>query len=741
MDHRPIKTMQVATKARSRHLSATLVANVGGSLLLASIAALVLGVVSAHFLGRDFGLIVIAAAMIVAIIVAILQTLRHQRPLIESVAAVDRALNLKDRLSSALDLSRSASAVDPAFVVLAVRDAETAASNVRVSDALSVRFGNAWVLWPMLSLTAVAAVLYVPLAASRMHHDMEQVLSSQTRLAIAEAARAIEGSREPDAPIDEADEQVLARLRDIEAELSAGRRAPDQAAIESAAALEERAQALEAEARRADPSPLAEMLAEDLRDVAPDELGRAGKLGEALRDADFAAAQEALRELIENARALPDLERELMAEDLRKLAEALDRDAPNPPDPAFARPDQTPSDQESRDEQSPIPQDEQSQPRDAPQESESPPSEPDDAPSTPPNDGIRESSPGSTEPPAEQRPPASREPSSPADQALDQQERERQSAHDRRDEAREAARDLSRNLRDVAEQIRQNEMPKEMPESEQQNQPQEQQAQPEQQPDGANPPEGQSTEQQQQQQQQGDPSTEKPTREQSNQSSSDQAPPAKDPSQQTRQDTEAAREPEPTDSTDTPQTGEGHEQSDRQPSPDAVDRALDQLQNMSHQQREAMRKASQSQSLRDKAQELLSRASPEQRERIADLARQLARDSAPDEIAESLPWAPSTTPVDARDRRASSDSGRNIGDVAPTLPPGEFPASDPGTLAGQVRDAAASAERAIEGQAIPRRYRDFVRSVYRRYEDRTHRSIVAPDGRDADAPASPPRSD
>ena len=60
--------------------------------------------------------------------------------------------------------------------------------------------------------------------------------------------------------------------------------------------------------------------------------------------------------------------------------------------------------------------------------------------------------------------------------------------------------------------------------------------------------------------------------------------------------------------------------------------------------------------------------------------------------------------------------------------------------AQRLREAAGSAKRAIEQQAVPRKYRDLVRGVYERMERRAAGEApeVVPLGRDADAPAGDP---
>jgi len=135
--------------------------------------------------------------------------------------------------------------------------------------------------------------------------------------------------------------------------------------------------------------------------------------------------------------------------------------------------------------------------------------------------------------------------------------------------------------------------------------------------------------------------------------------------------------------------------------------------------------------LRAQAERLLADASPEDRERLERLARDAAGPRGP--IVPPTDRTPlgdvPTTPVDARPSDpAASPKDRVIAEWLSDRAPDRGGPVTREAVAEGVRDAARGAERAIEQQAVPQRYGDLVRRVFRRYVDR-----AAPAG-----PVTPP---
>ncbi len=130
----------------------------------------------------------------------------------------------------------------------------------------------------------------------------------------------------------------------------------------------------------------------------------------------------------------------------------------------------------------------------------------------------------------------------------------------------------------------------------------------------------------------------------------------------------------------------------------------------------ATRDREQAERLRQQARKMLDEASPEERERLEDLARQYA-----DRLREQKSGDPFEEQVfDARARDGSPEVRGTEEQRANLLEdePGQGgPATGGPPMTGErVRNAAQSAERAIEQQGVPRRYRDLVRDVFRRYQ-------------------------
>jgi hypothetical protein len=131
---------------------------------------------------------------------------------------------------------------------------------------------------------------------------------------------------------------------------------------------------------------------------------------------------------------------------------------------------------------------------------------------------------------------------------------------------------------------------------------------------------------------------------------------------------------------------------------------------------EAAQQEEQARRLADRAQELLEKASPEERrelERWAEEMRreQQARPPVEREFATETVDARGAEPPAARDERVIAQWFGNQ-------------ESEPGgagraEMGEEVQRAAESAERAIEQQVVPARYSDLVRRVFRRYAERS----------------------
>lgn len=120
--------------------------------------------------------------------------------------------------------------------------------------------------------------------------------------------------------------------------------------------------------------------------------------------------------------------------------------------------------------------------------------------------------------------------------------------------------------------------------------------------------------------------------------------------------------------------------------------------------------------MKDRAEELLRNASPEERAKLEELAKRLQQTQRPvDE------WRGPTQTFDTRPRdptpseRAAPPTQRTIAEWLSAPKPGGSSAS--GAISEPIRRAQESANNAIERQEIPPQYADLVRRVFRRYND------------------------
>ncbi len=146
---------------------------------------------------------------------------------------------------------------------------------------------------------------------------------------------------------------------------------------------------------------------------------------------------------------------------------------------------------------------------------------------------------------------------------------------------------------------------------------------------------------------------------------------------------------------------------------DPLSRALDRLE-----RRRAEREMNEKEAreMRRRARELLDRATPEQRarleelaERIAERRREVRTPAAPFEAESEVVDARGAAPRDEREQVLAewyNPDGEPVDGVSGSAP------------AARLREAAAAAERAVEQQRVPSRYRKLVRDVFRQIQRR-----------------------
>lgn len=768
---------RVARRALQRERAGHVLRRSGRMLVWASALAMAGGVPVSVWGGGEAGLWVVGSLLAGGLVGGAAMALARPRRLVSAAAHVDEALGLEDRLSSALELESTAHTEDPAFSQLAVRDAERRAAEVRVAQAVPVRLTRDWMLWPVLSAAAVAGVLLIP-PLMRQTGQPSPGEIARARDSIVRASQAMEEQLRPGEGTGEAaDDATFARLADIERELAGGRTTPERARTESAAALEDRARQLDEAARRE-----AEELTRGLRQLDPDPDSSVTDLADALRRSDFAGASERLRELARAAQMMDDASREALAEDLRALAQQIreaeqrqlmaDRQEAGPAEPGESSvaepslPSESPVEQPDEPEatQTGAPEPEPEQPAgESSDREESGPGSPEETARDSGDQGTRGD---------EKRTPGE-ELSDRLNRVAEQIERDPQSLQPDQPAPGEDGESDPRRSQEQREPSSRPEQQGEQPRDGEQGAPTERPS-PGQKParegeDQADPskdatprprpgeqaPPGDEGQQPDQKSDQSGQSSEQGEEEQPTQRPGQQAPGVQPAPQSGQQgDPEAEKQPSggqlpgerPSDPSQPaepesaePGTEPGDEQSNQQQGQGgSLSEMLDQLEKMDQRKLDALKKVARSEKLREAAQELLDNASPEDLERLRSLAGRFGREPLFDESPPTGDWKPQTEFFDARGQgMEESVPSRVVGaaEGAGAAPGRSIAGVSRAEVAERLRDAAAGAERAIEGQSIPPRMRNYVRSVYRRFEESAARPPVQ-EGRDADAPSS-----
>lgn len=341
----PARTQRVARAAARRLLWVSMVRHSGVALTVATTVLLVVYAAERAFgPGLDRGTLWLIGSvwLLASVLLASAMAWRGRRDLLGGAMAVDRTLGLKDKLSSALQLH--ASAPGDVFAAIAVEDAERAAEGVPVSRVAPIRPGNWWSAFPVAAAAALG-VSYLPpmrLVADTTAEKTAALESAERARAAVEIERASEALREltsrgastVDLAPPESD-KLLDKLREQLASDRPGGVKPQEAMARAAEAI---ATASEAASRRADAMDAAEqqsraILSELSPGVQADDPGGVEKLRDALARADAEAAASQAAELLERQASLSQEERDdqgerlrRLADQLRELAEAAERD-------------------------------------------------------------------------------------------------------------------------------------------------------------------------------------------------------------------------------------------------------------------------------------------------------------------------------------------------------------------------------------------------------------------------------
>ncbi len=281
-----------------------------------------------------------------------------------ALVELDTTLGLHNKLSNALSLAERSGA-RTGFVPLAIAEGERTAERIRPRQAIAVRFGRAYVAWPVLAAATVSAGFFMPeldllgreaervslqRTAQRVQSASESIerLNEQLRELDDQAAADDEGAGDdatagdaaaPDGPardiLSDEDRELLDRLRQ---EVESGARTPDEARAEAARIAEEaserlreRAESAELEQRRIEQSmrEAAERAAERQQDRADDS--EASRLAERLQDAmqrgDLGEALDAMNDIERSLDELPPEQRDQLRDELDQLEQAMEQAA------------------------------------------------------------------------------------------------------------------------------------------------------------------------------------------------------------------------------------------------------------------------------------------------------------------------------------------------------------------------------------------------------------------------------
>ncbi|GIK18536.1 MAG: hypothetical protein DYG93_13035 [Leptolyngbya sp. PLA2] len=703
----------MARRAARRALLADAVRRAGVVLLAGSSVGLLAAALDRLNLWRPEWWAYLAVATGVAAMIVIADAWRRRWSLLRAAVALDHALGLRDRLSSGLALSHS----DDPFAGLAQREAEHAAQSVSLRRAVPVRPDWRWGAWPVVAVLAVVVAIFLPrLERGSATEDPALARASREAAAreIAEASRAARDAVHQ-ARADPATAEQLATLDEIERELADARRDPREARAAAADAVERLANRLEDQAEReqAAADSVRERMARAAQaardaDDAWSDLARAIGAGDAARAADTAERLAAEMDRLDPAT------REQLARELEDLARSLAEPRSGAPEPL-----PTP----------PLPLDEQALERLASE--------------TDPREIEKQLRDAGLEPEAAEQ--AAREIA-----AENRRRQAEEEAQRREQELRRAAEDAARELREPPKprsdsgerppdetrdlapngdqrEPRQGERQRSEPREGQPRQgegergagepkPREDEAQPK-------PTEGDGDAQQPASPERAPGETPKPVPGEERESEQGEATPGE--SETPRQH----GEPRPTPG----DQGESHdgrrpdgqqpgEQPGRTPrqhhggerggddTPGGVKGFAERLRELARPGRDERERA---RDLREHARRLLGREPGDAPAGPWPDEREFARDTPPPDE----PWGSETTPIDARDPRETGEDGRVVAQWFADGRRTEDGASHR-VMQESIREAARSAEEALEQQAVPPARRDLVRRVFERYQKR-----------------------
>ena len=621
-----------------------------------------------------------------------------------SAGVLDDRLKLNSRLRASLELRSDDE--NAGFVELAMRDADTLASSVNPNAALHDPRTTSYWYAGLVGLVCIAIGIWVP---ARTMTNLAPRPVPPTR-AMAEIEIAEENAREiqEDEGTPEAVREQFEELEELKNELAQGVTDEQEADARTAAKLEEIADTMEQSA--SDAQEQADSIRESIESLMNQKQAaqeswdpRVEEFAESLEQQDFAEAAEQIEELNDAMESMTPEEREQISEQLEELANAID-----------------PEDLEDPAEESSA-------------------SEPDLG------DAMREQAERMREQPEPET-----QPESPAEQqpeSQEQNEREGSSESESESQGGESQEQETREQegKQREETGSQEQQGSEQPREEQGNEQSGQEQSGSEQGEEQRP---QSSEHQNQEQSEDQPGAESQTEQgETPQDGQEQRRESgEEPGNEGEQrEVESTQDPEGTAPREQSAEEQGGENPQQEQSPRQGESLEERLREMERQQRQSQRQRERADELRRQAERLMD---PDQQQDPGEGMQRMPEQTRPPELSEGGgdgerdPDTPDLersgedaeyVPVDVRDQENNA-GGQPIGEwYAPDGEP-----VPPGTneqTAQRFRRASQQAQKAVDEQQVPRRYRHLIREVFQRVQDRADEmdgaGAIAPQGQDA----------
>ncbi len=323
-------TQRLVRTARRRLLIAAIVDASGRGLGWCSAVAVVGAVASRLIVVPVSMWVVIGVPLVTGAAVGLGLGLSRRMSVLGAATVVDQRLGLKDRIATATSLG-SREGGDRAFAELALAEAEQASAAADVRRATPVRFGNSWVVWPVASVMAVCAGLFIPrmdlLGRSRDEQTAVESARQRVQAQLADAGKSAAPRAEAELQRVDAKGQAESErvLDEVRRELAAGTTTPQAAAERAVKELDSLARDREQVAAASEQQREAiDQAMGDLRKSGPDGGPQdQSELARTLRSGDFAQASRATQDLLNSDRGSGRQDRAMAAEEMARLAEQL----------------------------------------------------------------------------------------------------------------------------------------------------------------------------------------------------------------------------------------------------------------------------------------------------------------------------------------------------------------------------------------------------------------------------------